>query len=93
MPYKDPADKAAHSKRYNAKPEQKKRRAERNGARRKWVQKLIAKYGDEKAKKMMAGKDVHHGGGKSPPSRKIGGTTTLVATSTNRNPHYGKKKA
>ena len=94
MPYKNPEDKAAHAKRFNAQPHERKRRSERNKARREKLRDMVRTHGSaEKAKQAMKGKDVHHEGGKRPPRIRIGGRTVLVERSKNRNPHYGKKKA
>lgn len=104
MPYKNPEDKAAHAKRFNAQPHERKRRSERNKARREELRNQIRKLAGseeqeerkgllQRAKEKMAGKDVHHRNGKRPPSPTIGGKTVLVERTKNRNPNYGKKKA
>lgn len=89
VPFKNKADKAAYMKKYGAKPEQRSRRAERNRARREFMNKLIRRLGSKSAaKKAMRGKDVHHTSGSRPPKKKIGGKTRLVSSRKNRNPGY-----
>lgn len=60
-------------KKYNAKPEQKKRRAARNAARRKMIKAGKARKGD--------GKDVHHKDG-NPRNNK---SSNLASTSKKKN--------
>lgn len=81
MPYKDYKDKLAYQKKYNARPEIKKRRAEQNRARRKMMEAGKVKKGD--------GKDVHH---VKPVSK--GGTWRdgLKVTSRAKNRGYKRDK-
>jgi hypothetical protein len=68
---------------YHAKPEQKRKRAQRNAARREAIRDGRAKKGD--------GKDVHH----KKPLRKGGsnskGNTTVTSRKRNRSWRKGKK--
>jgi hypothetical protein len=84
MPYANKEDKARNDKKYGAKPEQKKRRAERNRARREWLKKMLKRMSEGEAKQKMKGKDVHHTDGNKPPSPKIGGKTRLIDGKKNK---------
>lgn len=68
----------AAQKKYNAKPEQKKRRAQRNKARRKLMREGKVHKGD--------GKDVDHKNGNT---AQMGSNLRILSESTNR--HYNRR--
>jgi len=72
------AGRKAAQKKYNSKPEQIKRRSERNQSRRAAIKMGIVKKGD--------GKDVHHKNGKTSDMSR--GNLKAVSPSVNRDKKY-----
>lgn len=81
--FKSGASKRSKAQRkYNSQPDQKKRRAQRNAARRKAVREGRAKKGD--------GKDVHHPN--ASPSGKLPKKTKVIGRSKNRSMNRRRRK-
>lgn len=82
MPYK--GGRAAAQQRYNSKPEQKKRRASRNTARRRLEAAKRVRKGD--------GKDVHHKDGNPKNNAKSNLSVTSKAKNRSHTKMKGKRK-
>lgn len=79
MPFKNVEDKRRAQAKYQAKPEQKKKRAARNAARREMMERGLVRKGD--------GKDVHH----KDNNPRNNSRSNLQVTSRSKNRAYARK--